>query len=79
MALTEEELREELELAMMDVLDGGPFTPLLASKIRRTAEDTLRRLRLRGKVEVLDGGRHVRIGLIQGSRVKQVNLWLARA
>lgn len=77
--MTEQDLKEELELAMLDVLDGGPWTPLLASRIRRTTEDVLRKHGLRGSVQVLDGGRHVRVGLRRGAQVREINLWLARA
>ena len=67
-------VREALEAAALATLDGSPHGPLLAQRMKRACEDTLRALRLRGRVEVLGGGREVRIGIQDGPRVQTVVL-----
>lgn len=69
-----DEVREELEDAALATLDGSPHGPLLARRMKLACEDQLRKLRLRGTVQVLGGGREVRIGIQDGPRVQTVVL-----
>ena len=70
--MTLETIREELEIAVMPLLDGAPAGQLLANQVRMRCEATLQRLRVRAKVEVLHGGQLVRVGLVDGDRVRSI-------
>jgi hypothetical protein len=71
------DLQEALEDAMLDVLDGSPWGPILANRIRRTSEAVLRTHGVRGRVEVAGGGQQVRVTVQQGRRVEQLVLSLS--
>ena len=72
--IDEGRLREDLELAMADILDGRPFGPVLAHQIQRAAEDVLRAHRVSGDVVTVDGGAAVRIRIQHATRVRQLVL-----
>ncbi|MCB9672694.1 MAG: hypothetical protein H6734_24670 [Alphaproteobacteria bacterium] len=72
--MDESTLRETLEDAVMPLLDGSPFGPLLAGRIRREVMGVLQKHGLRGQVDVRDGGRQVRVDLKVGARVRAVVL-----
>ncbi len=75
--MDEERLREELELAAMEVWDGAPAGPLQASRVRRAIGDVLRKNRLQGHIEVLHGGQAARITLApRAPRARQLVIQL---
>ncbi|MEZ4321365.1 MAG: hypothetical protein R3F61_28080 [Myxococcota bacterium] len=69
-----DDLREALELGLLDVLDGSPAGPLFASRVLRECREVLRKRGVNGSVEVLDGGRHVRVRVKRGPRVETLVL-----
>lgn len=71
-------LADELELAAMDQLDGGPPGPLLAGRIQRACNEVLRRHGVRGRVTVRDGGQRVHVEVHDGPRVRTVQISLGQ-
>lgn len=67
-------IREALEDAMLDVLDGSPPGPLLAGRVHRTAVEVLRRMGVRARVEVSQGGQRLHVAVHERSRVRSVVL-----
>jgi len=71
--VTLDDLRDELELACAQVMDGAPAGALQASRVRRCIGDVLRRRGLSAQVEVLAGGQAARVVLRpRGPKVQQV-------
>lgn len=68
----DDDLRDALELAMLDILDGSPAGPLFASRVKRVTTEVLARRGMRGTIEVFDGGQRVRVGLREGTVVRYV-------
>lgn len=68
--------QDELDTAMLDILDGSPAGPLFASRVKRACTEVLRRRGLDATVGVLDGGRFVRIRIRRADRVETIRLSL---